>query len=113
MREWAYLKIIIETSAIRNWRNGYLFLPPAQAETPEQEKQLQDVQKPGEVTQETGALSGKPAVGAASLQDAIKAFIKQRRVGFSELAFPSGFVFAATGSDTYEKHPNVISGRIA
>ncbi|MCL1985254.1 MAG: hypothetical protein FWG59_02255, partial [Betaproteobacteria bacterium] len=56
---------------------------------------------------------GKPAVSAASPQDAINAYIKQRSAGFSELAFPGGFGFVATGSGTYEKQPNVISGRIA
>jgi hypothetical protein len=89
------------------------FLPPAQAKTPEQEKELKTVQKPEAVKQEAGALTGKTAVSAASPQDAINAYIKQRSIGFSELVFPSGFGFVATGTGTYGKQPNVISGRIA
>ena len=89
------------------------FLPPAQAKTPEQEKALKAVQKPEDVKQETGALTGQPAVSAASPQDAINAYIKKRRVGFSELVFPSGFGFVATGSGVYEKHSNVIAARVS
>jgi hypothetical protein len=88
------------------------FLPPAQAATPTDEAALRQVQAPGEVKTETGAVSGQPAITAASPQDAINAYLAQRSAGFTELQFPSGFGFAATGVATYAKHESVVAARI-
>jgi hypothetical protein len=88
------------------------FLPPALADDPAQKAQLLAVQNPGEVEVETGTVSGEPAVKAANPQDAINAFIEQRTPGFTELVFPSGFGFAATGAAAYRVHQSNTATRI-
>ena len=88
------------------------FLPPAQANSPDEEAALREIQAPESVKTETGAVTGQPALSAASPQDAINAYLKQRTTGFTELQFPSGFGFVATGSAGYTKHESVVAARI-
>jgi hypothetical protein len=88
------------------------FLPPAQAESPQQEQELSKVSEPDAVKEVTSPITGEKAISASSAQDAINAYLRQRSSGFTELQFPSGFGFAATGVGTYTKHPSVVASRI-
>jgi hypothetical protein len=88
------------------------FLPPVQAETPEQKAELTIVNKPDEIKVETSDITGGKEISAASAQDAVNAYLKQRAAGMAELRFPSGFGFVATGVATYAKHPSVVTTRI-
>jgi hypothetical protein len=90
------------------------FLPPAAADTEADAETLLKIEAPGEVSTEQGAITEKPAVKAATPQDAINAFVQQRgSSGFTEFRFPSGFGFAATGSGVYKKFDNPTTTRIS
>ncbi|MDR2368470.1 MAG: hypothetical protein LBF58_10270 [Deltaproteobacteria bacterium] len=89
------------------------FVAPAAAATDTEAEALLQVQAPGEVTTETGPITGQPAIKAATPQDAINAYVKQRHAsGFAEFRFPSGFGFVAAGSGTYRKVANPTTTRI-
>lgn len=85
------------------------FLPPAQSDNPEAPLEVKD---PGAVKATEGEFTGKPAVEAATAQDAINAFIQGNAFGFAEVRFPSGFGFAAKGVATYTVHPSNTATRI-
>ena len=89
------------------------FLPPAQAATPEDATVRLTVENPAEIKEVEGDVTGKPAVSAASAQDAINAWVAKRSEGFEEIVFPSGFRFVATGVSTYGKHDNPVAERAA
>ena len=114
------LKLVISFLAVLLFTNTSIaatlsvddFFPPAQAGPPQQAQDLLKVANPEAVKNETSAVTGTPAISAASAQDAINTFIQQRSAGFSALEFPSGMGFAATGVATYEKHKSVVAARI-
>jgi hypothetical protein len=88
-------------------------LPPAQAATPEDETARLKVENPAEVKEVEGEVTGEPAISAASVQDAVNAWIGKRSEGFEEIIFPSGFGFVATGVATYGKFDNPVAVRAA
>jgi hypothetical protein len=89
------------------------FMPPAAAETEAEAESLLEIQAPADVSTEQGPITEKPAVKAATPQDAINAYIQQRNSsGFTEFRFPSGFGFIATGSGIYKKFDNPTTTRI-
>jgi hypothetical protein len=88
------------------------FLPPAAANTVEDENKFSEVKQPDAVKQEAAGTTGAPAIAAASAQDAVNAYVRHRSPGFTELQFPSGFGFAATGAGTYTKHTSTVTARI-
>jgi hypothetical protein len=88
------------------------FLPPAQATTPAKEAELRKVADPGAVVEAPGPVTEKPAVKANSAQDAINAFVDRRTSGVTELLFPSGYGFAATGTAVYQIHESDVTTRI-
>ncbi|MDR0620863.1 MAG: hypothetical protein LBJ61_03180 [Deltaproteobacteria bacterium] len=89
------------------------FLPPAQAGSNAEADKLLKVQEPTAVATETGPITDKEAFKAANPQDAINAYIAQgAKSGFTELIFPSGFGFAATGSGIYRQFDNPTATRI-
>ena len=81
------------------------FIPPVQAESDQQEADLQKVQDPASVKKEqSGGVDGKPVIKAASAQDAINAFIEEGIPGCRQIAFPSGIGFVASGISQYTIH---------
>ncbi|MDR1082126.1 MAG: hypothetical protein LBQ79_14510 [Deltaproteobacteria bacterium] len=67
---------------------------------------------PASVATAPGTVTHEPAVAAASAQDAANARVAQRSAGFSELNFPSGYGFSATGVASYTRHESVVATRI-
>lgn len=97
------------------------FLPPVQADSPQAEAALEQVNAPDAVKQDAG-VSGQPAIVANSAQDAINASSKNMQSnanwvevggGVQEIKFPSGFGFVASGVATYSPMPNPTANLIA
>jgi hypothetical protein len=115
IRLLSFVSVTLILGAVPGWAQSFSvadFMPPAQAASPSDEAALRQVNNEAAVTTGTGAISGQPAVTAASAQDAINAYLAQRSAGFTELQFPSGFGFAATGVSSYAKHNSVVAARL-
>lgn len=88
------------------------FLPPVQAQSPEEAAELLQVKAPDkvEVVQESedGAV-----VRAESAQDAFNVVVDQKKVGCVRAQFGSGFGWVATGMGTYERMEDVVASRIS
>ncbi|MDR2176339.1 MAG: hypothetical protein LBO82_10455 [Synergistaceae bacterium] len=89
------------------------FIPPVQASNEAEKAEQLRVREPGGVKEVTGDITGKPAISAQSLQDAINFWVAKRVVGFEQILSPSGFGFAATGMFTYEVYENPVAARIS
>ena len=83
------------------------FLPPVQATSSAEKKAATAVQDPKAVKQEPG-IDAKPAIRAASAQDAVNTAIKSipEGGGCLQIKFPSGFGWVATGIGVYSVMPN-------
>lgn len=83
------------------------FLPPVQANTPEQKTEVTTIKQPEAVKQEKG-LDNKPATVAATAQDATNAVIKHLPAagGCEQIIFPSGLGWVSTGVSSYTVLPN-------
>ncbi|GHV41219.1 hypothetical protein FACS1894187_22790 [Synergistales bacterium] len=88
------------------------FIPPVQASDEAEKAEQLKVQEPDGVKEVTGEITGKPAVSAATAQDAINYWVEKREAGFEEVVFPSGFGFVSTGVGTYASHENPVATRI-
>lgn len=90
------------------------FLPPVAAADAEAQKATTTIQQPDAVKEEQG-LGEKPAIAAATAQDAVNAAIERIAVGggCEEVKFPSGFGFVASGTSTYSVVPNPTANLLA
>lgn len=90
------------------------FLPPVQANTPEAKQAVEQIAQPQAVKEEKG-LDDKPAISAATAQDAVNAAVQRlaSSAGCEEIKFPSGFGFVATGVGTYGVMPNPTATLVA
>lgn len=90
------------------------FLPPVAAATPEAEKAARTVQQPEAVKEESG-IDGKPAVAAATAQDAVNAAVERIAGvgGCEQIKFPSGFGWVATGTAVYGVTQNPTANLLA
>lgn len=86
------------------------FLPPVQAASEEEQDAITNIKQPDEVVEETG-FDDKPAIKAASAQDAINAAVTHIPAGGGclQIKFPSGFGWVASGVGTYMAMPDATA----
>ena len=89
------------------------FIPPVQVSQEAEKAELLKVQDPDGVSEIEGEITGEPAISAKSAQDAINHWADKRVAGFTEVIFPEGFGFVATGIGTYGIYDNPVSSRIS
>jgi len=89
------------------------FLPPVQAKTPEQSKQLLEVKTTAEVKVEQVPAMKTEAVVAPTTQDAINTVVSKHEIGCKMIKTGSGFGWVATGMGTYRKMDNPVATRIS
>lgn len=87
------------------------FLPPVQASTPEQQKQLGQVQGP--VQEVKDPTTGQTAAEGKTAQDAINYVVNKHSAGAEMIKFGSGIGWVATGMGGYDVMENSTATRIA
>jgi hypothetical protein len=87
------------------------FLPPVQANTPEQKYQLSQVQ--GSVQEVKDPATGQTAAEGKTAQDAINFVVNKHSTGAEMIKFGSGIGWVATGAGSYEVMKNSTATRIA
>ena len=89
------------------------FIPPVHVSDEAERAELLKVKEPGEISEVEGEITGEPAISAQSVQDAINHWADKRVEGFTEVVFPDGFGFVATGIGTYGIYDNPVATRIS
>ena len=107
------LSLYFNASAFAQGISSDDFLPPVQAKTPEQSKQLLEAGTTAETKVEQIPQLKTEAVAAPTAQEAINTVVNKHEIGCKMIKTGSGFGWVATGMGTYRKMDNPVATRIS